>query len=309
MELIEVPGYTRSEKVRIAKEFLVKKQMNEHGLTPENLLFTDEGIQALIDHYTREAGVRGLEREIAAVCRNVTVKLVEGAPLLKPALTAELVEELLGSPRFHPEQLEHKLAPGVAVGIAVTPSGGDLLFIEATQMPGKGRIRVTGSMRTVMAESAHTAVSYARSKSDRLGLDPEWLKKIDLHLHIPRGGGAQDVASSGVAMFVAVASLLLDASVRSDVAVTGEITLRGRVLPISNVKSVVLAAHRGGIREILLPARNARDLEEVPAEVLSEVSIHLVERVDEVLPLVLEAPPGDPEASRSTHSPSSQAHP
>jgi ATP-dependent Lon protease len=183
------------------------------------------------------------------------------------------------------------------------------LFIEATQMPGKGRIRVTGSMRKVMTESAHTAVSYARSKSDRLGLDPEWLKKMDLHLHIPRGGGAQDAASAGVAMFVAVASLLLNANVRSDVAVTGEVTLRGRVLPISDVKSVVLAAHRSGLREILLPARNAGDLEEVPPEVLSELSVHLIERIDEVLPLVLETPPRDPEASRSASTPSSQAHP
>jgi ATP-dependent Lon protease len=184
--------------------------------------------------------------------------------------------------------------PGVAIGLSVSGSGGDLLIIEAMRMPGKGEIRVTGSLRNVMKESAMTAVSYVRSKAERLHVDPEWLRSIDLHLHIPRGGSARDAASAGVAMFVAVTSLLLDAPVRSDAAVVGEITLRGNILPVSGIKDQVLAAHRAGIRELVLPARNARDLEEVPDEVKQDLTVHLVSRVDEVLAFVLRAPESTP---------------
>jgi len=291
LELIEVPGYTRADKRQIAQRFLVPKQLKEHGLVSEQLDFDPEGIESLIDFYTREAGVRSLEREVAAICRDMTVKLVEGRSLDHVRVTPELVEELLGPPRYSPEVVERKLAPGVAVGLSVNQAGGDLLVIEATKMPGKGQIRLTGALRQVMQESAHTALSFARSRADRLHLDPEFLKSIDLHLHIPRGRAAEDAASAGVAMFVAVTSLLLGASVRPDVAVVGEITLRGKILPVSGVKSMVLAAHRARIQEILLPARNERDLEEVPEEVRRDIRVHLVSRVDEVLPLVLR-PPG-----------------
>jgi len=291
LELIEVPGYTRADKRQIAQRFLVPKQLKEHGLVSEQLDFEPEGIESLVDFYTREAGVRSLEREVAAICRDMTVKLVEGRSLDHVKVTPELVEELLGPPRYSPEVVERKLAPGIAVGLSVNQAGGDLLVIEATKMPGKGQIRLTGALRQVMQESAHTALSFARSRADRLHLDPEFLKSIDLHLHIPRGRAAEDAASAGVAMFVAVTSLLLGAPVRPDIAVVGEITLRGKILPVSGVKSMVLAAHRARIQEILLPARNERDLEEVPEEVRRDIRVHLVSRVDEVLPLVLR-PPG-----------------
>jgi ATP-dependent Lon protease len=200
------------------------------------------------------------------------------------------VRELLGPDRNLNEIAERKLVPGIAIGLSVSGSGGDILIIEATRMPGKGDIRVTGGLRDVMKESAATAVSYVRSKADRLKLDPEWLKTIDLHLHVPRGGSSRDGANAGLAMFVAVASLLLDAPARSDMAVTGEITLRGNILPVSGVKDQVLAAHRAGIREIVLPVRNERDLEDVPNEVKNDLRVHFVSRVDEVLSLVLRAP-------------------
>jgi ATP-dependent Lon protease len=309
LELIEVPGYTRADKRQIAQRFLVPKQLKEHGLSNEQLEFVSEGIESLVDFYTREAGVRGLEREVAAICRDMTVKLVEGGSLDHVRVTPELVEELLGPPRYSPEVVERKLAPGVAVGLSVNQAGGDLLVIEATKMPGKGQIRLTGALRQVMQESAHTALSFTRSRADRLHLDPEFLKSIDLHLHIPRGRSAEDAASAGVAMFVAVTSLLLGAPVRPDIAVVGEITLRGKILPVSGVKSMVLAAHRARIQEIVLPARNERDLEEVPEEVRRDIRVHLVSRVDEVLPLVLRPPGSAPDQERTSPGAGSEVRP
>jgi ATP-dependent Lon protease len=296
MEIIEVPGYTRTEKRSIAEKFLVPKQLKEHGLSPEQVRFEREGIEAIVDFYTREAGVRNLEREIAAVCRDITVKLAEGRTIQGLAVTAELVRELLGPEHYHPEIAERRLSPGVAVGLSFSSSGGDLMIVEATKMPGKGEIFITGSMRNVMKESAATAVSFVRSRADRLGLDPEWLKAIDLHLHVPRGGHARDAAYAGLPMFVAVASLLLRAPCRPDVAVTGEITLRGNVLPVPGLKDKILAAHRAGVRKVIVPAKNRVEIEEVPAEVRNDIEITLVNRVDEVLPLVLAEPdPGDAE--------------
>jgi len=310
MEIIEVPGYTRSEKRSIAEHFLVPKQLKEHGLSPDQLLFEREGIETIVDLYTREAGVRGLEREIAAVCRDVTVKLAEGQTITQILVTPSHVRELLGPERNLPEITERKLVPGIAIGLSVSGAGGDILIIEATRMPGKGEIRITGSLRNIMKEAAATAVSYVRSRADRLKLDPEWLRTIDLHLHIPRGGSTRDGANAGVAMFVAVTSLLLDAPARSDVAVTGELTLRGNILPVSGVKDQVLAAHRAGIREVILPARNERDLDEVPDEVKNELRVHFVQRIDEILPLVLRAPEPSDDADRDDAPQSSrQAHP
>ena len=225
MEMIEVPGYTRTEKRSIAEKFLVPKQLKEHGLSVDQLAFGKEGIESIIDLYTREAGVRNLEREIAAVCRDITVRLAEGKHVDGTKVTPELVRELLGPERVRPELTERRLAPGVSVGLSFSGGGGDLLIVEATKMPGKGEIFITGSMRNVMKESATTAVSFVRSRADRLGLDPEWLRSIDLHLHVPRGGHARDAAYAGLPMFVAVASLLLRAPCRPDVAVTGESTL------------------------------------------------------------------------------------
>jgi ATP-dependent Lon protease len=309
METIEVPGYTRSEKCAIARQFLVPKQIKEHGLTPAQLEFENEGIECLVDFYTREAGVRNLEREVAAVCRDVTVKIADGSAPPHTSVTAELVRELLGPEKHRPELSERKLSPGVAVGLSVSGAGGDLLIIEATRMPGKGEIYITGSLRNVAKESAATAVSFVRSRAERLRLDPEWLKSIDLHLHVPRGGSARDAASAGVAMFVAVTSLLLRAPVKPDVAVAGELTLRGSVLPVGGIKDQVLAAHRAGIREIVLPAQNARDLEEVPPEVKVDLRFHLVHRLDEVLPLVLAEPEPDPDdEDEAAQSPPGEAH-
>ena len=290
METIDVPGYTRNEKRCIAQQFLVPKQLKEHALSAEQLSFLPDGIDCIIDHYTREPGVRNLERELAAICRSAAVRLAEGQEVKGLCADHSLVEELLGPHKHRPELAERKLAPGVATGLALTYSGGDLLLIEATRMPGKGEIHLTGSMRNVMKESAETAVSYVRSRAESLMLDPEWLRSIDLHLHVPRGGVARDAASAGIAMFVAVTTLLLETPARADAAVIGEITLRGNILPVSGIKDKVLAAHRAGITTLILPVRNERDLEEVPDEVKNEIEFHFVHRVDEVLPLVL-APP------------------
>jgi ATP-dependent Lon protease len=288
LEVIEVPGYTRAEKLSIAHDFLVPKQLREHGLTADLLDFTAEGLEAIVDHYTREAGVRSLEREIASVCRDLAVKLAEGKQVPKQLVNAPYVETVLGTQRYRPELAERRVTPGIATGLGVGGAGGDILFIETTRMPGKGKIRVTGSLRAIMKEAAATAVSYARSRADRLSIDPEWIKTIDLHVHIPKGGATRDAAGVGVTIFVAVVSLLLDVPTRSDVAVAGELTLRGMVLPINDVKAKVLAAHRAGIKTLILPERNRGDLEEVPAAVLSSLELHFISRVEESLPLALE---------------------
>lgn len=297
MEVIEVPGYTIAEKRAIAQHFLAPKQLKEHGLTSEQLTFEDEGIDTLIDSYTREAGVRGLERAIASVCRDVAVRLAEGQEVQGLKAGPDLVRELMGPPRYRPDLPERRMAPGVAVGLGTSGAGGELLIVEVTRMPGSGTVRVTGNLGPILSEAAHTAVSFVRSKSDRLHLDPEWIRSVDLHMHIPRARAVQDYAGLGVTMFCAVASLLLDVPCRSDVAVLGEITLRGSVLPVSGIKAILLAAHRSGIREVLLPARNEADLDEVPEEVRREVRVHLIHRIDEVLPLVLAQPDQDQEQS------------
>ncbi|MDI1483128.1 endopeptidase La [Polyangium sp. y55x31] len=289
MEVIEVPGYTRTDKLGIAREFLVPKQLSAHGLTDERLEFTEPGIATLIDHYTREAGVRGLEREIAAVCRATAVKLAEGNAVLE-VVSPEHVEKVLGPHKHRPEIAERNLEPGVATGLAWTPTGGEILFIEATKMPGKGNVVLTGNMKNVMQESATTAVSFVRSKAGELHLDPEWLKNIDLHVHIPKHGTPKDGPSAGVTMFTAVCSLLLGCPVRSDVAMTGEISLRGRIMSVGGVKEKLLAAHRAGIKHVIIPAKNRKDLEDVPQDILDEVKVTLVHAMDEILPLVLEPP-------------------
>jgi ATP-dependent Lon protease len=298
MEVIEVPGYTRNEKMGIAKEFLVPKQLSAHGLTDERLDFPDEGIGALLDHYTREAGVRGLEREIAAVCRATAVKLAEGVDVHEVA-TAPHIESVLGPHRYRPESMEAELEPGVATGLSTSAGGGDILFIEASKMPGKGNVVLTGNLRNVMQESASTAVSFVRSKADKLMLDPEWLRTIDLHLHVPKHGTPKDGPSAGITMFVAVASLLLDCPVRGDIAMTGEISLRGRIMPVGGIKPKLLAAHRAGIQHVLIPSRNRRDLDEVPEDVKNEMKVTLVSTLEEVLPLVLLPPRTEKDAAPS----------
>jgi ATP-dependent Lon protease len=290
MEVIECPGYTRAEKLSIASEFLCPKQLSAHGLTDERLDFMRDGLERLIDSYTREAGVRSLEREVGSVCRHVAMRIAEGETSLVLRADAEAVERILGPPRFMPDLAERTSTPGVATGLAWTPSGGDILFIEATRMPGRGEVLVTGNLKSVMSESAATAVSFVRSHAKDLGLDPEFLKSTDLHLHVPKGGTPKDGPSAGVTMFSALASLLLHCPVKKDVAMTGEITLRGSVLPVGGIKEKLLAAHRAGIREVLVPHRNERDLDDIPQDIRSELKVHLIRRVDEVLSLVLEPP-------------------
>lgn len=295
LEVIQVPGYTRMEKKQIALTHICPKQLSSHGLTPEQLEFKDEGVEALIESYTREAGVRGLERQIGSVCRAVAVRVADGEDVRAIGDRA-LVEKALGAPKYVPDLAERTSSPGVVTGLAWTPSGGDILFIEATKMPGKGAVVVTGNLKSVMQESASAALSFVRSHASQLNIDPEFLKTIDLHLHVPKGGTPKDGPSAGVTMFSAVASLLLQCAVKREIAMTGEITLRGMVLPVGGIKEKLLAAHRAGIKEVLIPIRNERDLDEVPKDVLRELKVHLVKRVDEILPLVLEmpAPPSAP---------------
>ena len=289
MELIEVPGYTRDEKLGIGWEFLVPKQLSAHGITEERLEFTKEGLGTVVDHYTREAGVRGLERQIAALCRAIAMKLADGEEV-QVVVTPDAVEEILGPHKYRPEPLERTLRPGVATGLASAPEGGQIMMIEATKMPGKGRVVLTGNMRAVMQESAATAVSFVRSRAQELHLDPNWIKDIDLHLHIPHHGVPKDGPSAGLAMFAAVASLLLDVPLRADVALTGEISLRGRILPTDDLTPKLLAAHQAGIHRVLVPERNGHDLDKIPSELLRDMKITLVSTMDQVLPLVLEEP-------------------
>jgi ATP-dependent Lon protease len=289
MEVIEVPGYTRNDKMGIAREFLVPKQLSAHGLTDERLEFPEQGIASLVDFYTREAGVRNLEREIASVCRSTAVKVAEGLDVREVA-TPEHIEAVLGPHKHHLENAERELSPGVATGLAWTAGGGVILFIEASKMPGKGNVVLTGNMRNVMQESASIAVTFVRSKAERLHLDAEWLKTIDLHIHMPQHGTPKDGPSAGVTMFTAVASLLLNCPVRSDLAMTGEISLRGRVMPVGGIKEKLLAAHRAGIKQVLIPAQNRRDLDDIPDDVKSELTITLISTIEEILPIALQAP-------------------
>jgi ATP-dependent Lon protease len=290
LEMIDVQGYTRAEKKNIAREFLGPKQVSAHGLTPERLDFTPEGYELIIEGYTREAGVRNLEREIGAVCRHAAMKIAEGD---ESAITvdAALVQKVLGVPRFLPDQSERIPTPGVVTGLAWTPSGGDVLYVEASKMPGKGDVKVTGNLKSVMQESAHTALSFVRSKAALLSIDPEFLKTLDLHVHFPKGGTPKDGPSAGVTIYTALVSLLLGYCVKRDVAMTGEITLRGAVMPVGGIKEKLLAAHRFGVKTVLIPKQNQKDLDDVPEDVRKELTIHLISRVEEILPLVLESQP------------------
>ncbi len=290
LEVIEVPGYTRRDKLEIARHFLIEKQIREHGLGPEQLAFSTEGLEAVLDRYTREAGVRGLERQLAAVCRDLAVRLAEGEAVPRWVVEPGDLARVLGIARHRPELAEREAAPGVATGLGVNAAGGELLLVEVTKMPGKGELRVTGNLRQIMRESAETAVSFVRSHAKELHLEPEQLMELDLHVHIPRAGLAEDAASAGVALYAAVCSLLLHARVRPDVAMLGELTLRGQVLPVQDVRAKLLAAHRAGVRTVLLPERNEADLQDVGDDILKELDCRFIRRIDQVLPLVLEDP-------------------
>ena len=298
MEVIELAGYTEEEKLQIARRHLIPKQLEENGLGPDNLRFADDALQRIIRSYTREAGLRNLEREIGRVCRKVARAITEGRN--EPVTcTADTAREYLGPERFFSEIAERTEDPGVAVGLAWTPDGGDILFIESTRMAGKKGLTLTGQLGDVMKESAQAAVSYVRSRADRLGIAPDFFETTDLHIHVPAGGVPKDGPSAGVTMTTSVASLLTGRPVRPNLAMTGEITLRGRVLPVGGIKEKVLAAKRAGIATVILPQRNEKDLEDVPPAVRDAMRFVFVETMDQVLDHALEPARRDATSERT----------
>ena len=291
MEILEIPGYTRREKLAIARQHLLPKQLSEHGLTSEQLEVTDRALELVIDLYTREAGVRSLERQVAGVIRGVAVKVAEGDTQKRRIDNEDDIHEFLGAPRYTSEVAERTAETGVCTGLAWTSVGGEILFIEATKMYGTGKLQLTGQLGDVMKESAQAALSFVRTNSHSFGIPKDFLEKSDLHIHIPAGAMPKDGPSAGVTMFTALVSLLTGIKVRHDVAMTGEITLRGRVLPIGGLKEKVLAAHRAGIKRIVVPERNRADLEEVPKEVVDDLQFFFVSHMTQVLEAALERMP------------------
>jgi ATP-dependent Lon protease len=291
MEVLDLPGYTRREKLAIARRHLIPKQLEEHGLNDERLQITDEAIEEVIEHYTREAGVRSLERQLASVIRGVAVKVAEGDNTPRVVKTEEDVRGFLGATKYTSEVAERTEETGVATGLAWTSAGGEILFIEATRMFGTGKLQLTGQLGDVMKESAQAALSYVRSNAEKYDIARDFIEKSDIHIHIPAGAMPKDGPSAGITMFTALVSLLTGIRVRHDVAMTGELSLRGRVLPIGGVKEKVLAAHRAGIKRIILPERNKPDLEDIPREVRDELEFLPVSRLDEVLKAALEREP------------------
>lgn len=283
MEIIRLPGYTEFDKLNIAKQFLVDKQSDANGLKPENIYFSDGAIYEIIRRYTKEAGVRNLEREIASICRKVAKVVVKKGPETTIKITERSVNKHLGVPKFHYGRAEEKDEIGLAIGLAWTEFGGELLGIETAIMPGKGGLTITGKLGEVMQESAQAALTYVRSRAAALELDPNFYKKLDIHVHVPEGAIPKDGPSAGITMATAIASALLKVPVRKDLAMTGEITLRGRVLPIGGLKEKVLAAHRGLIKKILIPKENAKDIKEIPGKILKDIELILVEHMDDVL--------------------------
>jgi ATP-dependent Lon protease len=286
MEVIEIPGYTESDKLHIAKQYLVPRQLEANGLTAEHARFKDDALRWIIESYTREAGVRNLERNIGSVNRAIAAEIV-GGRTDRVTVDKDYVSKTLGPRRFEPELASRTSVPGVATGMAYTPVGGEILFIEATRMPGKGAITLTGQIGDVMKESATAAFSLVRSRATAMGIDAQRLADSDIHIHVPAGAIPKDGPSAGVAMFTALSSLLLNRPVRREVAMTGEITLRGLVLPIGGLKEKTLAAKRAGIKEVIVPKRNEKDLPDIPEEVRNTLKFHFAETVDDVLEVAL----------------------
>jgi ATP-dependent Lon protease len=287
MEVIELPSYTEDEKVGIARRYLVARQLDATGLSPERVAITDDALRAIIRDYTREAGVRNLERTIGAVLRSVAVRVAEGTAE-RVTITPDDLPRILGPGRFENEAAQRTSVPGVATGLAWTPTGGDILFIEATRVPGKGGLILTGQLGDVMRESAQAALSLAKSRARDLGVDPAVFERSDIHVHVPAGAVPKDGPSAGVAMFTALASLLTGRKVHPDVAMTGEISLRGLVLPVGGIKQKVVAALAAGIGTVLLPARNRKELEEIPEAARERLRFVWCERVDDVVTAALE---------------------
>jgi ATP-dependent Lon protease len=296
MELIQLAGYTEEEKLEIAKRYLVPRQIERNGLKKSWISFSDAALRAVIRDYTREAGVRNLEREIGTLCRKVARQVAESSSNGSPGRTAisePRVRELLGRARFFWESKRRTRQPGVATGLAWTPVGGDVLFIEATAYPGEGKLTITGQLGDVMRESAQAALSYVRSHLSELApaLDVEWFAEHDIHIHVPAGATPKDGPSAGITMATALVSLITASPVRDDVAMTGEITLTGQVLPIGGLKEKALAAQRSGVRTVIAPALNERDIEDIPEHLRNELEFIFVEQIGEVLPVALEEPP------------------
>jgi ATP-dependent Lon protease len=290
MEVLQLAGYTESEKTEIARRFLAPKAIEGAGLTRDNLTFTDDAFQQVIQRYTREAGVRNLEREISSICRKIARKVVVEGKAFKETIDAAKVTEYLGVPRFRPSVAEEKNEIGIATGLAWTEVGGEILVTEATLMPGRGRLTLTGKLGDVMQESAQAAMSWLRSRSEDFGIPRDFNRRTDVHVHIPEGAIPKDGPSAGITLATAMVSALSRVPTRRDVAMTGEITLRGKVLPIGGVKEKLLAAHRAGVMNIILPKDNEKDLADIPKNVLDVMNVHLVESMDEVLREALTGP-------------------
>jgi len=283
MEIIRLPGYTEYEKHKIAVNFLIPKQTRLNGLEGMQIHFSENGILRIIREYTREAGVRNLEREISSICRKIAREVLKHKHDKGFKVTATAILRYLGPPRFRHGQIEEKDQIGIVTGLAWTQVGGELLSVESLIMPGKGELMITGKLGDVMKESAQAAVSYVRSRGERLMIENEFHKKYDIHIHIPEGAIPKDGPSAGIAMCTSIVSALTRRAVYRDLAMTGEITLRGRVLPIGGLKEKILAAHRGGIKKVLIPSENKKDLKDIPAAITKQVDIVPVEHMDEVL--------------------------
>lgn len=290
METLELPGYSEEQKMMIAKDFLIPKQVTEHGLTADYIEFQDAALQTIISSYTREAGVRNLEREIAAICRGVAKDVASGNNHEKVTINQEILHKFLGPVKFFPEVAERTSEPGVATGLAWTPTGGDIIFVEATKMRGEKGLTLTGQLGDVMKESAQAALAYVRSKAKELGIEEDFFGKHDIHIHVPAGAIPKDGPSAGITMFIALTSLLTNKPVRNDVAMTGEITLRGLVLPVGGIKEKVLAGMRAGIRTIILPKKNEKDLEEIPEHIRNQMTFKFIQKMDEAIELALKHP-------------------
>jgi ATP-dependent Lon protease len=282
MEIIRLSGYTEQEKLGIAKSYLIPRQLTEHGITEKNIRIPDKTILQIISQYTREAGVRNLEREVGHLCRKVARKIAEGETELFTVTPAN-VHKYLGVPKFLPEVEREKDEIGVVTGLAWTETGGDILYIEATTMRGKGALTLTGHLGDVMKESAHAALTYVRSRAGNLGIAPDVFGKTDVHIHVPAGAIPKDGPSAGVTMATALASVFTSAPVRKDIAMTGEVTLRGRVMPIGGLKEKTLAARRAGIKTMIIPMENKKDLDDIPPYLRKDMHFIFAETMDDVI--------------------------
>ena len=288
MEVIRIAGYTELEKLQIAKKFLIAKQLEANGLLPENIEFSRGALLRIIQQYTREAGVRNLEREVASVCRKVAKEIVNNGSKKKLIISSKSISKYLGVPKYRHGEIEGKSEIGLTIGLAWTEVGGELLVIEASIMEGTGKMVMTGKLGDVMQESVQAALTYIRARAEQFGLPKNFYKEIDIHVHVPEGAIPKDGPSAGIAMATSIASALMKKKVRSDMAMTGEITLRGRVLPIGGLKEKILAAHRGNIKMVIIPKDNEKDLAEVPQNVQNALKIIFVDHIDEVLKIAFD---------------------